>query len=325
MVLALRIVLRSEELNIHPGGEATMGDFRTHTTQRPVRAMALAVGLALSASLLGGAGLAQASVKTEVGSVQKAATTAHRHSVYRLYRAYFLRDPEPAGWDYWSNTLASGRMSLIQISEFFSRSDEFKKRYGSLSDAEFIDLVYRNVLGRSPDGSGRSHWVGRLSAGETRGMVMVGFSESDEFQRKTGTVPPAPPAVSWSAELMALVNGERARAGLPALTSCPALTRAAQAHAADQAAYNRLSHVGSDGASLETRLNRSGYLRAALWAENVANGYPTPATAMAGWLASPNHRPNILNPAFTHIGLGRAVAANGTVYWTQDFGTGGTC
>ncbi len=140
MVLALRIVLRSEELNIHPGGEATMGDFRTHTTQRPVRAMALAVGLALSASLLGGAGLAQASVKTEVGSVQKAATTAHRHSVYRLYRAYFLRDPEPAGWDYWSNTLASGRMSLIQISEFFSRSDEFKKRYGSLSDAEFIDL-----------------------------------------------------------------------------------------------------------------------------------------------------------------------------------------
>lgn len=112
--------------------------------------------------------------------------------VTRLYKAYFLRDPEPAGRAYWIGRM-SGGMRLEDISQFFAGSTEFKNRYGSLSNGAFIDLVYQNVLGRTPDPGGRAHWVGGLDTGRLqRGKVMVGFSESPEFVKKTGTTPPTP-------------------------------------------------------------------------------------------------------------------------------------
>lgn len=112
--------------------------------------------------------------------------------MFRLYRAYFQRDPEPGGYDYWSERVASGQSSLASISQTFSNSSEFRNTYGSLSDSGFIDLVYANVLGRVPDLSGRTYWVDRLAGGVGRGTVMVGFSESAEFQRRTNTLPPRP-------------------------------------------------------------------------------------------------------------------------------------
>ncbi len=123
------------------------------------------------------------------------ATTAQKHSVYRLYRAYFLRAPDSSGAAYWEQRYASNSMSLPAISEFFSRSTEFKNRYGSLDDAGFVNLVYRNVLGRAPDSAGLAYWTGLLRGRQPRGAVMVGFSESPEFQRKTKTVPPEPAPV----------------------------------------------------------------------------------------------------------------------------------
>ena len=88
--------------------------------------------------------------------------------------------------------LTDGR-SLQSASQFFSESDEFRNRYGSLDDGQFVDLVYQNVLGRSPDANGRSHWVNALASGRNgRGSVMIGFSESPEYVGKTGTTPPRP-------------------------------------------------------------------------------------------------------------------------------------
>ncbi len=113
--------------------------------------------------------------------------------VTRLYKAYFLRDPEPAGRAYWAGRMTAG-MRLEDISQFFAGSTEFKNRYGSLSNGGFVDLVYENVLGRAPDPGGRAHWVSGLDAGRLqRGKVMVGFSESPEFVKKTGTTPPPTP------------------------------------------------------------------------------------------------------------------------------------
>ena len=66
-------------------------------------------------------------------------------------------------------------------------SSEFIDRYGSLSNSQYVDLVYQNVLGRAPDSSGRKHWVDGLTAGRnSRGGVMIGFSESPEFRARTG-------------------------------------------------------------------------------------------------------------------------------------------
>ncbi|NLD77419.1 MAG: DUF4214 domain-containing protein [Acidimicrobiales bacterium] len=110
--------------------------------------------------------------------------------MFRLYRAYFLRDPDSRGYAYWAAEFSTGRQSLGAISQSFSQSPEFVERYGSLSHAAFVELVYENVLDRSPDAKGLAHWVGALEVYPHRGSVMIGFSESAEFQKKTDTVAP---------------------------------------------------------------------------------------------------------------------------------------
>lgn len=103
-----------------------------------------------------------------------------RSQIMRLYLAYFRRLPDPAGLDYWRSRQQAG-VSLAQISQTFSESPEFTDRYGPLANAGFVDQVYRNVLDRSPDSGGRNYWIERLGAGITRGEMMIGFSESQEF------------------------------------------------------------------------------------------------------------------------------------------------
>ena len=109
---------------------------------------------------------------------------ARRAEVARLYLAYFLRHPDEAGYEYWSAMRQSG-VSLSEISGDFVESGEFRDRYGSLSNRAFVELVYRNVLDRSADAQGLAHWTGVLDRGGSRGEVMVGFSESDEFRDRT--------------------------------------------------------------------------------------------------------------------------------------------
>lgn len=151
---------------------------------------------------------------------------------------------------------------------------------------------------------------------------------------KAATLPavgaPAPQATApspsgWQVDMLAQVNAQRAANGAGPVAICNSLTRAAQAHSADQAAHNSMSHVGSDGATLVDRIARAGYGGWTALGENVAYGYGDVASVMNGWMNSPGHRANIVNPAYTHIGLGEANASNGTPYWTQDFGRSGTC
>lgn len=104
--------------------------------------------------------------------------------VNRLYSAYFNRAPDRGGLFFWVDWIRSGR-NLGQVSDEFARSDEFIATYGSLTDADFIDLVYTNVLGRSADAAGRAFWIDRLASGLTRGQLMVGFSESPEYIEQT--------------------------------------------------------------------------------------------------------------------------------------------
>ena len=79
-------------------------------------------------------------------------------------------------------------MSLNQISETFASSPEFTANYGSLTNAAFVNLVYKNVLARPADTGGLTYWTGKLDAhSKTRGQVMVGFSESTEYKTKMQT------------------------------------------------------------------------------------------------------------------------------------------
>jgi uncharacterized protein YkwD len=257
--------------------------------------------------------------------VARAANAAQRDSILRLYKAYFLRNPDAKGHAHWAEQYASGSMSLASISQFFSQSNEFRQRYGSLSNAEFTALIYKNVLNRNPDQAGRNYWVQRLNQGSSRGAMMIGFSESPEFQKKTGTRPPSPPA-TWDAQLLERTNAHRAAHGLWPLALCRPLVNAAQGHSNWQAQNRVMSHVGVNGSSHADRISWTGYRWS--WAgENVAFGDAsfTPADIVQAWMNSAAHRDNILSTNYVHVGFGRAVGPDGLVYWTQNFGAGGSC
>ncbi|MFN8018853.1 MAG: DUF4214 domain-containing protein, partial [Acidimicrobiales bacterium] len=87
--------------------------------------------------------------------------------VTRLYSAYFLRTPDTSGLTYWTNKSRAGTR-LYAISSTFAASSEFQRRYGRLTNQQFVQLVYQNVLGRSPDPSGLAYWKKQLDKGQTR-------------------------------------------------------------------------------------------------------------------------------------------------------------
>ncbi|MFB6715698.1 MULTISPECIES: CAP domain-containing protein [unclassified Streptomyces] len=119
-----------------------------------------------------------------------------------------------------------------------------------------------------------------------------------------------------TARLLTLVNSVRRAVGCPSLTTNTKLTKSARKHSADMASHRNMSHTGSDGSAPSDRIADVGYERSA-YGENVAHGYATPESVMAGWMSSPGHRRNILDCSFKEIGLGLAQPGN---YWTQDFG-----
>jgi hypothetical protein len=103
-------------------------------------------------------------------------------SVLRLYQATLGRDPDPIGLGFWVGALQTGATTLQEAARGFVGSAEFQARYGAPDSGAFVDLLYRNVLGRDPDAEGRAYWKNLLDGGAlTQTGAVLGFSESAEF------------------------------------------------------------------------------------------------------------------------------------------------
>jgi uncharacterized protein YkwD len=121
-------------------------------------------------------------------------------------------------------------------------------------------------------------------------------------------------------KLIELTNQERKKHKLPTLKINLVLCKVARDHSANQAKQQKMAHV-LDGKNSFQRLKEAKY-RYTDCGENVAFGLNVPLEdIMAGWMGSEAHRKNILDSAFTEIGLGAVAAKDGTVYYTQVFGT----
>lgn len=121
--------------------------------------------------------------------------------VYRMYQTALGRAPDPQGLDNWAALLASGAASPVTVAAGFYNSSEFQQRYGALTNAQFVQQLYRNVLGREPDSQGFAFHVQNLDSGKTdRPNTLVAFSESPENTLRaaltfgvTSTTDPGPP------------------------------------------------------------------------------------------------------------------------------------
>jgi uncharacterized protein YkwD len=132
-------------------------------------------------------------------------------------------------------------------------------------------------------------------------------------------------------EVLALTNEARAKPrrcgsiGYGAAASLSANARLAEAalgYARDMARFGYMEHTGRDGSSPAERITRSGY-RWREVGENLASGVMTPAEVVAGWLASPEHCANLMNPAYRETGVAFAVNPRDArgIYWAMELGT----
>lgn len=97
------------------------------------------------------------------------------------------------------------------------------------------------------------------------------------------------------------------------------LNRAATRYARLLGARDFFSHTSPDGSDPGDRIRAAGY-RWRAYGENLAAGFTTPAAAVQGWLDSPGHCQNLMNPTYTEIGLGFARQDGSTYgrYWVQE-------
>ena len=97
------------------------------------------------------------------------------------------------------------------------------------------------------------------------------------------------------------------------------LEKAAKGHAWDMSNNNYFSHTSKDGRSMEDRIVFAGYIfngfKSFAIGENIAFGQMSINEVMNGWLKSPGHCKNLLNPQFKEVGV-----AQDHTYWVQDFG-----
>jgi uncharacterized protein YkwD len=122
--------------------------------------------------------------------------------------------------------------------------------------------------------------------------------------------------------LAALTNSFRSQQNVPRLVLSPSLCRAAQLHAEYMAAQRKQTHDEPGNIGLVTVGDRA-RAQSFDWikvGENICHGYPDSDSAFTCWIQSAPHRTNIVDPNFTHIGLGCAIdSVKGQKYWVMDF------
>ncbi len=142
--------------------------------------------------------------------------------------------------------------------------------------------------------------------------------------------PKAADHAAVAARVLELVNAARARTRRCGAQSFPAaaplgrsalLEKAALAYAQDMARHTYMDHTGRDGSSPQQRISATGYswLEAG---ENLASGVMSADAVVDGWLHSPGHCANIMQPAYTEMGVAFAVNARDAagIYWALEFG-----
>lgn len=164
---------------------------RTGLSKRQAAAICLALWLpALLVPSVASAGVYTGTVAeaTDLAELVNASDYSEdaQGNLLRLYRAFFDREPDIGGAQYWIDINDQGQ-TLDQIADFFTLSTEFANNYDGSTNSEYLEAVYTNVLGRDFDQEGFDYWLNFLHTNElTRGGVVRWISANNEF---IGTYP----------------------------------------------------------------------------------------------------------------------------------------
>jgi len=137
----------------------------------------------------------------------------------------------------------------------------------------------------------------------------------------------------WQAEgqvLLQMINaarGQQRQCGTQAFAATAplawnaTLAGAAESHTRAMANQNFLDHIDRDGRTPGDRAELAGYAGQQT-GENIAAGQDTPRKVVDGWLASPGHCANLMNPQYSELGAAYAVdpKSDAGIYWTAMFG-----
>ena len=122
---------------------------------------------------------------------------------------------------------------------------------------------------------------------------------------------------SAEAQVLQLVNDERAKAGCSPVAANSALRELAEDFSEAMAAQGFFDHTDPSGATPWDRAEAAGI--SDLGGENIARGQADAQAVMDAWMDSPGHKANILNCDFRTLGVGVHFGPGGP-WWTQDFG-----
>ncbi len=109
--------------------------------------------------------------------------------VFRMYDSAFNRTADAGGFAGWWDSMYGGT-SIGEIANAFINSAEFTATYGaigSLTNTQYVQQLYLNVLNRAAESGGLSYWVNELANGMTRSNLLVTFSESTEHMNLMAT------------------------------------------------------------------------------------------------------------------------------------------
>ncbi|WP_316570188.1 CAP domain-containing protein [Neobacillus sp. YIM B06451] len=133
--------------------------------------------------------------------------------------------------------------------------------------------------------------------------------QSAPAQQQQGTLS------EFEQQVVTLTNEERAKAGLSALKVDTNLSKMAREKSRDMSANGYFDHNSPTYGSPFDMMKKFGITYSSA-GENIAMGQRSPQEVVTAWMNSEGHRKNILNPKFTHIGVGHIAKGN---YWTQEF------
>lgn len=144
------------------------------------------------------------------------------------------------------------------------------------------------------------------------GFIGQGYYWTQQFIKR---VDPNISQKSFEQRVVELTNQERKKHGLSPLVVNSKLTESAKAKSQDMAEHDYFNHTSPTYGSPFDMMDKLGisYQTAG---ENIAKGQSTPESVVQAWMDSEGHKANILNPKFTHIGVG---FEKNEIIWTQQF------